>query len=70
MEESNMDLSIASLSTAFSQANLNTDFGIKMLAKTMENNEQTGQEIVNMIDSAAMERSVNPGVGGNFDMSV
>ena len=65
-----MDLSIASLSTAFSKANLNTDFGVQMLAKTMENNEQTGQEIVNMIDSAAMERSVNPGVGGNFDMSV
>ena len=65
-----MDLSIASLSTSFSKANLNTDFGIKMLAKTMDNNEQTGQEIVNMIDSAAMERSVNPNVGANFDMSV
>ncbi len=65
-----MDLSIASLSTSFSKANLNTDFGIKMLAKTMENNEQTGQDIVEMIDSAAMERSVNPSVGANFDMSV
>lgn len=65
-----MDLSIASLSTAMSTANLNTDFGIQMLAKTMDNNEQTGQELVQMIDSAAMERSVNPNVGGNFDMSV
>ena len=65
-----MDLSIASLSTAMSAAKLNTDFGVQMLAKTMDNNEQTGQQIVEMIDSAAMERSVNPYVGGNFDMSV
>ncbi len=65
-----MDLSIGQLSTAYSKANLNTDFGVKMLAKTMDNNEQTGQEIVEMIDSAAMERSVNPNVGANFDMSV
>ena len=65
-----MNLSIGQLSTAYSKANLNTDFGVKMLAKTMENNEQTGQDIVEMIDSAAMERSVNPSVGANFDMSV
>ncbi len=65
-----MDLSITQLSPSISQTNLNTDYGVKMLAKTMDNNEQIGQNLVNMIDSAAMERSVNPAVGGNFDMSV
>ena len=65
-----MDLSITGLMPAVSQAQLNTDFGVKMLAKTMDNNEQIGQNLVNMIDAAAMERSVNPDVGGNFDMSV
>ena len=65
-----MDLSISQLTPSISKASLNTAFGVKMLAKTMDNNEQIGQNIVNMIDSAAMERSVNPSVGGNFDMSV
>ena len=69
-EVMNMDLSISQFSPSISKASLNTDFGVKMLAKTMDNNEQIGQNIVNMIDSAAMERSVNPSVGGNFDMSV
>ncbi|MCR4617881.1 MAG: YjfB family protein [Lachnospiraceae bacterium] len=65
-----MDFSITQLSPAISQANLSTDYGVAMLAKTMDNNEQIGQNLVNMIDTAAMERSVNPAVGGNFDMSV
>ena len=65
-----MDLSIAGLSTTISQADLQTDFGVKMLANTLDTSQQVGQEIVNMIDAAAMERSVNPAVGGNFDMSV
>ncbi len=69
-KRSAMDFSISQLSPAVSKANLNTDFGIKMLAKTMDNNEEVGENIVKMIDSAAMERSVNPNVGGNFDMSV
>jgi len=65
-----MALSITDLSTPMTTAKLTTDYGAKMLAKTMDNNEQLGQNLVAMIDSAAMERSVNPAVGGNFDMSV
>lgn len=65
-----MDFSITQLSTPITQAKLNGDLGVKMLAKTMDTNEQIGQNLVNMIDSAAMERSVNPAVGGHFDMTV
>lgn len=65
-----MDFSITQLSPAISQANLDTAFGVKMLAKTIDNNEQIGQNLVSMIDSAAMERSVNPAVGSNFDVYV
>jgi len=36
----------------------------------MDTNEALGQGLVQMIDSAAMERSVNPSVGANFDMTV
>lgn len=65
-----MDFSITQLSPSINQAKLTTDFGVAMLAKTMNNNEQLGQNLANMIDAAAMERSVNPSVGGNFDFRV
>ena len=41
-----------------------------MLGKALDTQEVEGAGLVQMIDSAAMERSVNPSVGGNFDMSV
>lgn len=47
-----------------------TDVGTAMLSKTMDTQEAAGEGIVKMIDSAAMERSVMPHIGGNFDMSV
>ena len=65
-----MDFSITQLPTSVSQANLANKVGVAMLAKTMDNNEELGQGLVNMIDSAAMERSVNPSVGANFDLRV
>lgn len=39
--------------------------GIAMLDKSLEQNDAMGKEMVKM-----MERSVNPNVGGNFDMSI
>ena len=43
---------------------------IAMLSKALDANEVAGNGLLNMIDSAAMERSVNPSVGSNFDMVV
>ena len=65
-----MDISIAQLSTSYNNSALVKAVGEQMLAKTMDMNKQMGQGIVNMIDSAAMERSVNPSVGANFDLRV
>ncbi len=50
-------------------ANIQTknDVGTAVLAKAMDSNEALGQGVVKMIDSAAMERAVNPSVGSNFD---
>ena len=65
-----MDFSITQLSPSINQAQLSNDVGVAMLAKTMNSSEQLGDKLVSMIDSAAMERSVNPAVGGNFDLRV
>ncbi len=63
-------MDIASISMAMAQTNTLSRLGIAVLDKAMETNEAAGQGIINMIDAAAMERSVNPSVGGNFDMLV
>ena len=40
-----------------------------MLKKTLDVSEQGGQALIDMMRSS-MELSVNPAVGGNFDVSV
>ncbi|MGN0304999.1 MAG: YjfB family protein [Lachnospiraceae bacterium] len=61
-------MDIASLSTVKAQNMSVTQVGIAMLDKSLENMDTLGQGIVKMMDAAAMERSVNPSVGSNFDM--
>lgn len=41
-----------------------------MLSKALDSNEVAGAGLLKMIDAAAMERSVNPSIGSNFDMVV
>ncbi len=63
-------MDIAGVSTALSNASLNSRVGTAVLAKAMDTNKTLGEGLVEMIDSAAMERSVNPHIGSNFDMTV
>ena len=63
-------MDIASISMAMAQTNVMSKVGVAVLDNAMEINEAAGQGIINMIDAAAMERSVNPAIGGNFDMLV
>ena len=63
-------MDIAAISMAMSQAKIGNEFGTAMLSKSLDSMKIEGSEIANMIDAAAMERSVNPAVGGNIDISV
>ncbi len=63
-------MDIAGLSTSFSQAQLMTDYGVAMLSKSMDTVDALGAGLVEMIDAAAMELSVNPAVGSNIDIRV
>ena len=63
-------MDIAGLSTALNTVNLQSKVGIAVLDKAMETSQEVGAGVVEMIDAAAMERSVNPAVGGNFDMYI
>lgn len=63
-------MDIASLSMSMAQTNVLSDVGTAMLAKSKEQAEVVSASLTEMIDSAAMERSVYPELGGNIDVSV
>ena len=63
-------MDIASISMAMAQTNSLSKVGVAVLENAMEANEIAGQGIMKMMDAAAMERSVNPAIGSNFDMVV
>lgn len=63
-------MDITGVSTALSNVSLQSKVGVAVLGKAMDTNEELAQGLLELIDSAAMERSVNPAVGSNFDMYV
>lgn len=63
-------MNIAGLSINMSMINTKSQVGTAVLSKVMDTNEAMGQNMVAMLDAAAMERSVNPAVGGNVDLRV
>lgn len=63
-------MDVSALSMAMSQIRMGNDVGTAMLSKSLDATEIEGAGIMKMIDAAAMERSVNPAIGGNIDISV
>ena len=61
---------IAGVSMALAQVKAQNDVGVAVLDKALEMNDVQGDAMVDMMNKSAMELSVNPGVGGNFDMVV
>lgn len=61
-------MDIAALSTTMANMETLGKVGTAVLDKAMDTNEALGAGLVEMIDAAAMERSVNPGVGENIDV--
>lgn len=63
-------MDIAGLSMTMSASQVNSAYGVAMLSKSLDAASTAGDQITDMIDAAAMERSVNPAVGANFDMHI
>lgn len=63
-------MDIAGVSMALANVELQTKVGTAVLDQAMDMNESLGTGLVNMIDAAAMELSVNPGVGANLDLRI
>lgn len=63
-------MDVAGLSMNMAMIDTSSKVSTAVLSKTLDANEVMGQGLVKMIDAAAMEHSVNPAVGGNFDVRV
>ncbi|MDD6202012.1 MAG: YjfB family protein [Lachnospiraceae bacterium] len=63
-------MDIGSVSMAMAQSSSLSNVGVAVLSNVMDSMEQSGQGILKMMDAAALERSVNPHIGSNFDMVV
>ena len=63
-------MDIAGVSMELSNISTQSRVGTAVLGKAMDANEELGAGLVKMIDAAAMEQSVNPNVGANFDRRV
>lgn len=63
-------MNIPELSMALSQTKALRDVGVAVLSKTMDTALEQGSAMASMIDSSAMELSVNPDIGANIDISV
>jgi hypothetical protein len=63
-------MDIASLSMNLAQSNLMSNVGTAILAKSIDQAQVNGNTLDELIDSAALERSVNPDIGGNIDIRI
>ncbi len=63
-------MDIAGVSMNMAAASTQSKVSMAVLGKAMDDAEAMGAGLVQMIDAAAMERSVNPYIGGNIDVSI
>ena len=63
-------MDIAELSVAMSTVSTQSAYGVAMLSKSLDQVSSMGDQITGMMDSAAMELSVNPNVGSNIDIGL
>ena len=63
-------MDIAGLSMNLAQTQLLNNVGTAVLSQSLEHAKDLTANMVEMLDTAAMEHSVNPGIGANIDIMV
>ncbi len=63
-------MDIAGLSMNLAQTQLLSNVGTAVLSKSLEQAKDLSANMTQMLDAAAMERSVNPDIGANIDVMV
>lgn len=63
-------MDIAGLSTNLAQTQLLNSVGTAVLSQSLEQAKDLSANMVEMLDAAAMERSVNLDIGANIDIMI
>lgn len=63
-------MDIATLSMGISQADVINSVGTAVLAKSLDTMKETGAGLIDMMERSTMERSVNPNLGANIDITI
>lgn len=63
-------MDIAGLSMNLAQTQLLSNVGTAVLSQSLDQTMNLSANMVEMLDAAAMERSVNPDIGANIDIMV
>lgn len=63
-------MDIPSLSMSLAQSQVLTDVGTALLSKSFDQAQVMSDSLTEMLDSAAMELSVNPNIGSNIDIMI
>lgn len=63
-------MDIAGVSMALANISTQSQVSTAVLSRAMDTNKELGEGLVQMMDAAAMEQSVNPGIGANIDMRI
>ena len=61
-------MDIPELSMALSMSRVQQDWGVAMLANSLDSLSDVVSAVAEMMDTSAMELSVNPNVGANIDL--
>ena len=63
-------MDIPELSMALSMSKVQQDWGTAMLSQSLDSLSEVGATVAEMMDTSAMELSVNPDIGGTIDLRV
>lgn len=63
-------MDIAGLSMNLAQTQLLNSVGTAVLSQSLEQAKDLSANMTEMLDAAAMERSVNPDIGANIDIMI
>lgn len=63
-------MDIPELSMALSMNRVQQDWGTAMLKNSLDSLSNVGSAVAEMMDTSAMELSVNPDLGANIDLKV
>ena len=63
-------MDIAALSMGISQADVINNVETAVLAKSLDTLKESGAGLIDMMNRSTMERSVNPELGANIDITI